>query len=149
MISDSSFGGLWHRNDGEFDPPSQQGRDGSSMCLYAQKFSEWAEELALSVVQEPTIIKVNQAKVQLLDKFFEWRTFAPKRHRHYTTSNASGPSGHTCLFHVLEAVYDRLKVIELSLTPPMLFLPTPPEPPPPPPPPPQIAGVFIGELEDE
>ncbi len=149
MSVDTSFRGLWHRNDNDFELPTQSGQEGPSLCVYARKFSGWAEELCAGATEDHTLIGINQAKVQLLDKFFEWRTFAPKRHRNYTASNANGPTGHICIFHVFQAVYERLKVLELSLTPPMLFLPTPPPPPASPPPPPQIAGVFIGELEDE
>lgn len=149
MNFDSSFGGLWHRNDNEIDFPTQPGQEGPNLCVYAQKFSDWAEQLCGGVLQDPTIVGINQAKVQLLDKFFEWRTFAPKRHRTITAGGVSGPTGHTCIFHVFVAAYERLKVVELSLTPPMLFLPPAPTPSPPPPAPPQIAGVFIGEVEDE
>jgi hypothetical protein len=38
--------------------------------------------------------------------------------------------------------YRRLVEIELSITPPMLFVPPPP---PPLPPPPQLQGIWIGE----
>ncbi|HEX9987305.1 MAG TPA: hypothetical protein VGE45_02370 [Chloroflexia bacterium] len=113
--------------------------------MYARKFTIWAEGLCVHVTEDPSIISINQAKVLLLDKYMEWRSFVPKRHRTYTRN------AHTCIFHVFEIAYDRLKVVELSLTPPMLFLPVPAPPPPPPlppPPPPQIAGVFIAELEE-
>ncbi len=149
MSVDTSFRGLWHHNDNHFDLPLQTEKEVPNLCVYARKFSEWAEELCAGAIQGQTIIGINQAKVQLLDKFFEWRTFAPKRHRNYAATGANGPIGHTCIFHVFEAAYDRLKVLELSLTPPLLFLPPPTPPPAPPPPPPQIAGVFIGELHDE
>lgn len=145
MISNSGFGGLWHRNDNDFDLPAQPGQEQPNLCDYALKFSQWAEELCAGATQHPTIVGINQAKIQLIDKYFEWRTFAPKRHRSYMFT---GANSHVCLWHVFEAAYDRLKLLELSLTPPMLFVPAPPPPLPPPPPPPQIAGIFIGELDE-
>ncbi len=139
-----SFEGLWHRHEHEFElPPTEE--EQPTLCVYARKFNTWAEELCAGAIQTPSIVSINQSKVLLLDKYMEWRNFVPKRHRLYT-GNA-----HFCIFHVFESIYDRLKVVELSLTPPMLFLPEPPQPPPTfaPPSPPQIAGVFIGELDEE
>lgn len=142
-----SFEGQWHRH--EFELP--QGGTGSgedaapNYCVYSLKFNDWAQELCVGATKDPSVVTINQSKVLLVDKYMEWRSFVPKRHRSYTSPN------HTCIFHVFETAYNRLKVVELSLTPPMLFLPLPPLPAPPPPlppPPPQIAGVFIGELED-
>ncbi len=146
-----SFEDQWYRHQFELPPGAMDSVDGvperQTYCVYAIRFNTWAEELCVGATTNPSIVSINQAKVLLLDKYMQWRSFVPKRHRAYTGS------AHTCIFHVFEIAYDRLKVVELSLTPPMLFLPVPPpqEPPPPPPPPPpptpQIAGVFIGELE--
>jgi hypothetical protein len=113
-------------------------RETMKWCPYARKFAEWSASL-ISVSQEPSLVEVNQAKVLLLDKYFEWRSHVPKSHR-----NRVGPGGHRCIYHVFEQTYEKLKVIELSLTPPLLFLPPPP---PPPPPTPQIAGLFLGGLD--
>jgi hypothetical protein len=135
-----SFEGLWHRHEFELQA---RGEEGPNLCVYAHKFNTWAQELCVGATNDPSIVSINQAKVLLVDKYMEWRSFVPKRHRTYTGH------AHICIFHVFEITYDRLKVVELSLSPPMLFLPSPPVPPPPPPPPPQIAGVFIGEIEDE
>jgi hypothetical protein len=112
---------------------------GPKYCLYAKKFLEWANALCEEMMNSPDIVSVNQNKVLLLDKYFEWRNFVPKSHR-FKVSDV----GHRCIFHVFEQAYTLLKVTELSLTPPMLFLPPPP---PPPPPPPQIAGLFLGEFD--
>lgn|GEM_PF-3873397 len=135
-----SFEGLWHRHEFELPPPEEEQ---PNLCVYARKFNTWAEELCVGAIQTPTVVSINQAKVLLLDKYMEWRSFVPKRHRLYT-GNA-----HICIFHVFEGAYDRLKVVELSLTPPMLFIPEPPPPPLPPAGPEPVRGVFIGELEDE
>jgi hypothetical protein len=122
------FDTIWDRfEDFEFfEEPVQ-------LCRYAQAFSDWVAQ-ALDVSQDPNVIVVNQAKLLLVDKYFEFYSVVPKRHRKHL-----GDRGHTCIFQVFLHVYQQLKALELSLTPPMLFLP------PPPPPPPQIAGIFIGE----
>lgn len=138
-----SFEGLWHGHEFELPIQPEGGANEPTLCVYARKFSQWAEELCVGATTHPTLVSINQSKVLLLDKYMEWRSFTPKRHRTYTGT------AHTCIFHVFASAYDRLKVVELSLTPPMLFLPSLPPPQPPPPPPPQIAGVFIGELDDE
>ena len=89
-----------------------------------------------------TVVSINQAKIQLVDKFFEWYRYVPRNHK-----LRMGSSGHTCIFQVFENGYQRLKVIELSITPPLLFLPVnasvivPPVP--------RIAGIFLGEDLDE
>lgn len=143
-----SFQGLWNQHEFELPQIESEKEEGPLYCVYARKFSLWAEELCVGVINNPTgatVVSINQSKVLLVDKYMEWRSFVPKRHRLYTGNQ------HVCIFHVFETAYDRLKVVELSLTPPMLFLPAPPPQPlapPPSPPPPQIAGVFIGEFDE-
>ena len=109
-----------------------------NFCLYARGFSAWGNQL-IKEIAEPNIVAVNQAKVQLLDKYFEWYRYVPRAHR-----LKAGTQGHICIFQVFEATYERLKVLELSLTPPLLFLPAQipgfREPS-------QIAGIFLGEDE--
>lgn len=141
MYTRTSFDLLWTRA-GELELPAEQA-DPEDICVYAAKFSEWTTALCANVTQAPSIVGVNQSKVLLLDKYFEWRNAVPRSHR-----NRVGKLGHVCLFHMFERAYEHLKVIELALTPPLLFLPSPPPPPPPAPPPPEIAGIFIGELEN-
>jgi hypothetical protein len=144
MSLDSSFERLW--NGQEFELPSNE--EQPNYCVYAREFNEWAQQLCVGAAQQPSIVAINQNKVLLLDKYMQWKASVPKRHRAYT---ANGPNSHICIFYVFEIAYDRLRVLELSLTPPMLFIP-PPSPPPalvqPPPDPPQL-GAFIGELDEE
>lgn len=104
------------------------------LCRYARSFSDWAVQV-LDVSQD-SIVALNQAKVLLVDKYFEYFSIVPKRHRYHFS-----PRGHVCIFQVFLEFYQRLKARELALSPPMLFLPVPPSPPP------QIAGIFIGEEE--
>lgn len=132
MDLESRFDALWNRAQ-DFELPEYQ----PPKCVFAQRFSDWTSVLYANVAQNPSIVFVNQAKILLLDKYFEWRSFAPKSHR-----NHLGANGHICLFQVFVEAYERLKVMELSLTPPLLFLPSSSSPP-------QIAGIFIGEMEEK
>ncbi len=105
---------LW----GDFSPQTPP-----TYCAYAAKFKQWSETLCTSVGEAVrydnarAAVAINQGKVLLVDKYFEWRAAAPKSHRNRTAE------GHTCLFHVFDETYRTLRAIELSLTPPLLFLP--------------------------
>jgi hypothetical protein len=135
MRSDPSFEDRWERyTSGEFLKRDQAADD--DYCAYARQFAEWTAELAARATQYADAVAINQAKVQLVDKYFEWRAYVPKAHRLRTGRRA----GHTCIFHVFVEAYHALKVAELALTPPLLFLPETP-------PPPQIAGIFLGETD--
>jgi hypothetical protein len=110
---------LW----GEFSPSSQP-----QYCAYAARFKEWADALCAAVAQDfqkngkngaSAVVAVNQAKLLLVDKLFEWRSIAPKSHRNYTGE------GHCCILRIFDDCYRALRAIELSLTPPLLLLPPP------------------------
>ena len=129
-----SFESIWSQfNDFEFSINKDD------KCIFAIEFWKWAEDLC-EVIKDPDLVTINQAKVQLQDKYFEWRSIVPKSHR-----NKVSQVGHNCIFHVYETAYFLLRAAEVSLMPPMLFVPSPP---PPPPPPPQIAGIFLGEIDE-
>jgi hypothetical protein len=113
-------------------------------CAYAKTFHEWTTNLVTNATTNPDVISINQAKVQLSDKLIEWLSYVPKHHRERTGSR----KGHACIFHVFLDAYHTLKVAELSLTPPLLFLPKE-RPTPPPPPPRQITGIFLGDVDDD
>ena len=123
------FETIWNRVE-DFEVPAEA----IEWCSYARKFAKWSATLVES--SQPNVVMVNQAKVLLVDKYFEWRIYVPKSHR-----NRIGTGGHRCIFHVFEQTYEKLRVMELSLTPPMLFIPPPPLPPP------QIGGIFLGNIE--
>ena len=105
-------------------------------CPYARKFARWSATLIESS-QDLNVVIVNQAKIQLIDKYFEWRIYVPKNHR-----NHIGPRGHRCIYHVFEQTYEKLRLIELALKPPLLFIPPPPSPPV------QYSGIFLGEFDE-
>ena len=132
MHISSDFETIWNRIDN-----FEVARDAVAWCPYARKFAQWSASL-IETSEKPELVTINQAKVLLIDKYFEWRTYVPKSHR-----NRVGPGGHRCIYHVFEQAYEKLRVIELSLTPPLLFIPPPPHPLPPP----QIAGIFLGDVE--
>lgn len=118
-------------------------------CPYARQFERWTEDLSERLLEDGTVVSINQAKVLLLDQYQKWRDSVPKAHQSYTGDR------HTCLFHIFDAFYKRLRMAELSLQPPLLFLPDPPtvdalarlEPPRLP----EINGIVIGEglVDDE
>ena len=134
MDTPPRFEKMWHQFD-DFEVPKVP----ANFCRFAKQFSDWADDL-LKVTERPSIVAINQSKILLLDRFMDWLRAVPPSHRRIADT-----SHHTCIWHVFQQAYERLKVAELSLTPPMLFLPPAP---PPPPPPPQIAGIFMGELEE-
>jgi len=135
MSFEERFHNIWRQiSDIEMPEPAE------NKCFYSQGFTTWVEQLISNIIN-PTAVSINQATVLLLDKYFEWHRYVPAEHRWRL-----GQRGHICIFQVFEAAYDHLKVIELSLTPPLLFLPNnepiiiPPSP--------RIAGIFLGETLD-
>jgi hypothetical protein len=53
-----------------------------------------------------------------------------------------GPQGHQCIYQVFKNAYERLRIVELSLIPPPIYIPVQPLPEPKPH---NIAGLFLGE----
>lgn len=107
-------------------------------CKYAQVFEQWAVDLLREYVRrEPNMVSFAQAKVHLIDRYFEWRVAVPKSHR-----NRIGEGGHTCIFHVFEQAYHQIKMAELILAPSVVVV----SPPPAPPALPQVAGIYLGEV---
>ena len=111
------------------------------LCDAARLFAEWSDALCLQVLEDPTLVSVNQKKVQLQDKYWEWVSLVPKEHKHRV-----GPNGHTCIYHVYAHTYEKLRTVEVGLSPPRLFEPPPPPSLPPPPPPLEIQGLYMGEV---
>ena len=131
-----SIDAIWRRFD-DFDLPEPR----VDLCPYAQAFHDWAVR-AHDLGRDPSIISVKQAKIWLIDKYFDWYSIAPRQHRYHLN-----PRGHTCIFQVFVEFYQQLRALELSLTP-LVLIQSPP-PPPPPPPPPRIAGIPFAEILGE
>ena len=104
----------------------------AGFCRYAKKFAEWAHELFSEMTKDPTVLRINQAMLLLMKKYFDWYSSVPERHR-----DCAGDKEHVCIFKVFHFYYQRLRTVELSLSPPILYEP----------PPPRIAGIFLGEEE--
>lgn len=118
-----------------------------AFCSYATQFNSWAQQLISSVEQgadQERLLALYKAKLLLLDKYFDWRNFVPKSHRYRLSTQ-----GHRCLYSVFEDTYNQLRLIELSLTPPLLVASTGHSPARLPAPVYQIAGIALGELEDK
>ncbi len=92
----------------------------------------------MKLLNPPDPVRINQMKLRLLDRYFEWVAVAPKAHRYKTSTQ-----GHLCLYHVFKEAYDKLKALELALTPPMLFVPELPRPRRP-----EYPALAIGDEED-
>jgi hypothetical protein len=107
------------------------------LCSYAQHFAAWADALYQEEVNQPTLVGINQKMLLLLKRYFEWRAAVPKAHRDRMSERS-----HVCIFSIFERSFHRFKVLELSLAPPMLFLPPPAAPPPPP----ELAAITLGEI---
>ena len=132
MDFDERFLSNWNRiQDLEFPEESED-----TACIYALKFQDWTDELLL-FLKNPDLISINQAKILLADKYFEWKRFVPQSHR-----LRLGIHGHTCIYQILENAYEKLQIVELSLTKPMLFIPLPPIKPQEPP---NFLGLVFGE----
>lgn len=111
------------------------------ICEFGKHFRAWTKQYCEPAIQSGDLIQINQCKIRLLDRFFEWRAAVPKAHR-----NRIGEQSHTCIFHIFEAAYNALRIAELSLSGPPIYIPPPPQQKPLP----QFGGYFLGEIiEDE
>ena len=112
-------------------------------CAYAQIFHRWSGELLSQFVEtSPTPVRLTQAKVLLQDRYFGLRASVPKSHR-----NRMGGHGHVCIFQVYEQAYQKIRLVELTLTPPQVIVPTPPAPQLAPKP--ALLGITLGEVLGE
>jgi hypothetical protein len=116
---------------GDFQPPAKT-------CTYAEQFASWAEDLCREVELKRDAVTTNQAILRLCHRYWEWFNYVGRAHRYRI-----GDTGHSCIFHVFQQSFNRLKVVELSLTPPLLFIPKDP----PVLPPIQIAGIDLGFID--
>lgn len=133
MNFEDRFLSLWN-SIGDLEFPEEPE---DTICIFALRFQAWVDKLFASINQS-NIVSVNQAKILLTDKFFDWQRFVPQAHR-----QRMGIHGHTCVFQVFEIAYEKLRFVELGLTPPMIFIPQPP--PPPPKEPPIVGKLFLGD----
>lgn len=142
-MDEESFDRLWRQyTDVEVVLP----REKEDQCIYAKHFALWADAMYQEEAKSPTLVGINQKMLLLTKKYFEWRAVVPKAHR-----DRVGERSHICIFHIFERTFHGLKVLELALSPPMLFLPPNSVPPPPLPTPVvhTVAGITLGEVLGE
>ena len=104
---------IWERV-AEFRIEEPELQEEELWCGYAREFYEWIDEWIIPVEFE--LISINQARVLLLNKYMEWRSFVPKSHQDYT-----GSRGHTCIYHAFIRACEHLQVMELRLHKPILL----------------------------
>jgi hypothetical protein len=107
------------------------------MCSEAKEFAAWVEEYITPLVESRQLEKINQAKVLLQDKYYEWTRQVGKGHRQ------TGPNsiGHPCLYQVWHAGYMRLHATELAVKPYQFQKP-------PKPPKRQPGGIYLVDAEE-
>jgi len=108
-------------------------------CPFADLLASWAGPVVSDAEQKQDLMIILQAKLLLLDKFFSIRACAPKVHRFKMVD-----TGHVCIWNRFEEFYNRLRIAEMALTPPLFFasLPSPPQPQ-------QVGGIFILEEKND
>lgn len=86
-------------------------------CEYARSFAQWSVELVRTYGADDDMMRLAQAKVLLLDKYFEFRSYVPKVHKDRTAEK-----GHVCLYHVFVEAYRRIRMKEMTIAPPKIFV---------------------------
>jgi hypothetical protein len=87
-------------------------------CPPARTFRLWCTEMLERYVrQKPDTLRLSQAKVLLVDRFFEFMSCAPKSHRDKTSGK-----GHVCLYQVFMETLTEIRMAQLSLSPPEVFV---------------------------
>lgn len=108
-------------SDFEFRPPDKEPK----MCVHAQDFAAWITENIHPLLKYPNPISINQSKLRILDRYFDYRAAVPKAHRDCISDRS-----HVCIFHTFERAFQELRLCELKLLPPLLFIPPAPSAPP-------------------
>lgn len=140
MPEQSYLDEFWRRHDNfKFEIVAQAGAE-EDVCLFAQQFKAWFQRTCQAAIDEPDLIAINQAKLRLIDHYFDLRSYVPRSHR-----NRMGERGHSCIFHIFERGYAALRLAEFNLAKPSIFLPDKPALLPVPPPP-TFGDVFVDEV---
>ena len=119
----TSFHTIWDRVERfKFDEliPDEQ----ALWCGYAREFYEWLQRFVLNDT-DYDLGELNQAKLIVLEKYLEFRSFVPRAHQERINDH-----GHICIYHIFIRACEQLKITELRLQKPMLFIQQPPPPPP-------------------
>ncbi len=117
----TSFHMIWDRIE-PFKPEELIPDEQVFWCGYAREFYEWLQRWVLNET-DYNLVGLNQAKLIVLDKYLEFRSFVPKAHQERINEH-----GHVCIYHIFIRACEQLKITELRLQKPMLFIPEPPPP---------------------
>ena len=116
MTSTAKSNELWHRHD---DLELSRAKR-ITHCKHAAEFAQWAQEQIERARENPTAISINQAKLFLLDRYWDWYASVGSRHQKHIGQRNS----HTCIFQVFAESYAQLRALELSTTPPPITEPS-------------------------
>ena len=146
MDPDTEFYAIWRQFQGKEE------QDQATPCAIAVEFLSKVEAMILGPLMlagetGPSRTQIRHAKYLLQEEYQAWRRSVPTWHLRYAALR------HRCLDAVYDACYDRLHLIGLTRRTPMNLIPgyEPPSGPggsasasqs-------QIAGIFIGEMEEE
>lgn len=78
-------------------------------CEHAVAFVAWANERFEHLSNEPTPATLNQARLELLDKYFDWLQAVSNQHR----ITVPGANSHVCILEVFQAGYFYLTELAL------------------------------------
>ncbi len=89
---------------------------GTKWCGPAHAYVEWCERLfEMIVTDKPSAVKIDYAKMLIQERYHELRSVVSYRHRDKLSTQ-----GHRCIYEVYVETYNRLKVEEFTLMPPLL-----------------------------
>ncbi len=77
-------------------------------CPHAASLTAWCNELLHVAFQDASQESVLRAKIELQDKYHEYRSFVGKDHRDRITER-----GHRCIWHVYLECYRQLRTYEI------------------------------------
>ena len=85
-------------------------------CTFAVMFAQYADRLCCKAAKPTSAVGITQAKNLLINGYFEWRRRAPLRYRCHLCH--LGKNGCTNSFHIFAEAYQRLELMESSISPP-------------------------------
>jgi len=113
-MSNASFERMWNDRLFVYDPTKALERQ--MPCPFAVAFQAWIDVLFERHLKGADLVRLNQLKLLIQDKFFELRTRLPSEHRHDDNRDPD----HPCVFTVFEQSIAVLHEHEINLEPPPL-----------------------------
>lgn len=115
---------IWNERLYTYDPTEALERQ--LPCVYARTFQAWVDIIFEKHLAAADLMRLNQLKIVVQDKFFEIQARVPPEHRHDGTRDPDHPCVYSTYARAIEAIHER----ELDLDPPALVPPPPPPAPP-------------------